>query len=199
MNGKKNRKLLNFIVNKDIQFRVAALNVIYALLILVITGVIAMGPLLQDMYLSEDPGVQYQSAQAFLVLTSRLAPTFVCVVIMIVIHIIIATHRICGPMVNFEHTFERMAKGDLTRKVSLRKADYLKPEAEKINAMVDSISSMIFETKTCHENLMTVLENTVQQASGMDAEGDLKQSMALLRKEAQQVQEKLDRFSLLNI
>ncbi len=158
-----------------------------------------MGPLLQDMYLSEDPGVQYQSAQAFLVLTSRLAPTFVCVVIMIVIHIIIATHRICGPMVNFEHTFERMAKGDLTRKVSLRKADYLKPEAEKINAMVDSISSMIFETKTCHENLMTVLENTVQQASGMDAEGDLKQSMALLRKEAQQVQEKLDRFSLLNI
>jgi len=102
-------------------------------------------------------------------------------------------------MVNFEHTFESMAKGDLTRKVSLRKADYLKPEAEKINAMVDSISSMIFETKTCHEKLMTALENTAQQTSGMDSEGDLKQSMALLREKAQQVREKLDRFSLLNI
>lgn len=198
MNGKQNRRLLNFLVNKDIQFRVAALNVIYALLILVITGFIALGPLLQDMYLSEDPGVQYQSAQAFLVLTSRLTPTAVCVVAMIVIHIIIATHRICGPMVNFKHTFESMARGDLTRKVSLRKADYLKPEAEKINAMVDSISSMIFETRTCHENLMTVLENTDQRAFERDPE-NFEQFMARIREEAQQVREKLDRFSLLNI
>ena len=199
MNGKKNRRFLNFIINKDIQFRVAALNVIYALLILVITGFIALAPLLQDMYLSEDPRVQYQSAQAFLVLTSRLAPTIVCVVIMIVIHIMIATHRICGPMVNFKHTFESMAKGDLTRKVSLRKADYLKPEAEKINAMVDSISAMIFEIKTCHENLMTTLEKTAHPASGIDPGAEPQKSLVLIREEAQQIRERLDRFSLLNI
>ena len=51
------------------------------------------------------------------------------------------SHRFCGPLINFGHTFAKMAEGDFSSKVHLRKNDFLKAEAAQVNAIIDRLNN----------------------------------------------------------
>jgi hypothetical protein len=53
----------------------------------------------------------------------------------------VMVHRICGPLVNFGHTFRRMAQADFTRRVFLRQRDFLHAEALLVNEILDRLNA----------------------------------------------------------
>ena len=126
MAQKYKRKWINYIVDWDLQFRIISQSLIYMFFIVLITVGVILSPLIYNMVFSTNLDVQYQSAQTFLVLVKRLVPAIIVVLVLFTVHQIIITHKICGPLVNFSHTFKRLAEGDLTRKIYLRQGDLLK-------------------------------------------------------------------------
>jgi methyl-accepting chemotaxis protein len=47
--------------------------------------------------------------------------------------------RMTGPLVRFTHAFAQISRGELPRKLILRRVDYLSEEAHALNAMIDAL------------------------------------------------------------
>jgi len=133
------RKLKNYVVNRSLQLRLIFISLGYMTIILAVTLAFTLLPVLHAMFDTTDPNAQYQSAQTFLLLAHRLVPAVLVIFLFFFGHLVIMTHRICGPLVNVTNTFEAMADGNLSRRIQLRKKDYLQNEADMINEGLDSL------------------------------------------------------------
>lgn len=190
------RKLRNYLINKDLQFRLIRNNLFYLLICVIITVSILLYPLIHDMMFLPDIESQYRAAQTFLLLVKWLVPAILIVLVLFMGHTIITTHRICGPLVNFTHTFDRLAQGDLTRKVYMRKGDYLKSECERINLMVDGISGIINRLFANHNKLMATLQSLNEQAKDTDIKEKLEDSLKIIKQDGEYVSDTLSRFKV---
>lgn len=184
MAGRQDRKWRNFLLSHDLQLRMISYSTIYMVLMLALTCVLMVYPLLNDMLLSEDIDVQYRAAQIFLLLTRRMVPAVAVVFLLYFLHQVIITHRICGPLVNFAHTFNRLSQGDLTRKVYLRQGDFLKHECQRINAMIDGLAERIQRIKQDNERLVELLENAVANIDNIDSRRRFEETLATVKAEA---------------
>jgi methyl-accepting chemotaxis protein len=104
----------------------------------------------------------------FIILLERLAYSLVILLILAFIHQIVITHKICGPLVNFRNTFKRISEGDLTRKIFLRRHDFLQDEANQVNEMIDVLSNFVSRIKNENRLLRAALEDATH--SGMQPE-----------------------------
>src|SRR3990172_10079991 len=107
---RKQRKLRNFIINKDLQFRIVAGSFIFMMAAILITLGVAVSPTVRDMF-STDPDLQYLSAQTFILLIKRLLPAVIILLVLHAAHLILITHKILGPLVNFSHSFSDLKQG----------------------------------------------------------------------------------------
>ena len=180
--AEKNRRYKkNILVNKGLQFRIAMMNLLYMFVVMIVTsGVILFGPL-YTMFMSSDLNAQYAAANNFLFLARQLIPATMCVFLLLFIHNLFITHRICGPLVNFSHTFRKIAQGDLTRKVTLRKNDYLKNECDMINAMIDGLSGIFTQIKNDQVELIDDLDQCVMKATDAETRQSLNDLTVKLR------------------
>jgi len=137
------RKLKNFLINRSFQLNILLNSLLYFVLVVMITMGIILYPMIQDMFFSTDPEIQYRAAQSFISVAGRLIPSLLILLVLVFTHQVIVSHRICGPLVNFFHTFNRMAAGDFTRMIFLREKDYLKPESRIINDTLKQMSRFI--------------------------------------------------------
>ena len=135
-----NRRLKNLFINKGLQFKIIMTSLVYMFLVMVVTTGAILYPDLYTMFSSQELSAQYQAAQNFLVLAKRIIPSTVILFVLFFIHQLFMTHKICGPLVNFTTTFKKIGDGDLSRRVILRKGDYLKVECEAINGMIEGLS-----------------------------------------------------------
>jgi nitrogen fixation/metabolism regulation signal transduction histidine kinase len=190
------RRFGNYLINKNVQFRIVFTNLVYMAIIIIITAAVILSPLYHDMFLSNDLDVQYKAAQTFLALAKRLIPAALLMFFLVFVHQMLITHRICGPLVNFSHTFKSIAEGDLTRKVYLRKGDYLREECEKINAMVDSLSSSIANIKDDHGKLIKLLEETMTRVDDIDTRKKIDEALGILKQEANLIGKDLSIFRI---
>ena len=147
------------------------------------------------MILSDDIEIQYRMAQTFLILIKWLLPAIILIVVLFVIHHIIVTHRICGPLVNFTHTFKKMGQGDLTRKVYVRHRDYLKKECEEINGMIDGLSTLLGQVNRDQKNLIDEMEDLMAHVESLDTPEKIKTSLNVLENKARVVSERLSLFT----
>ena len=190
------RKLSNYLINKDLQLRLIRNNLFYLLLCVIATVSILLYPLIHEMMFVSDLESQYRAAQTFLLLVKWLVPAIVIVLVLFMGHTIITTHRICGPLVNFTHTFDSLAQGDLTRKVYIRKGDYLKSECARINLMIDGISGIINRLFADHNQLLATLQSLNEQTKDMEIKEKLDSSLRIIRQEGEYVSETLSRFKV---
>ena len=184
MAQKFERKWKNYIIDWDLQFRIISHSLIYMFFVMLVTVCVILFPLIYDMVFSNNLDVQYNSAQTFLVLAKRLIPAIVLVLVLFVLHQILVTHKICGPLVNFSHTFKRLAEGDLTRKVYLRRGDYLTKECDKINMMIDGLSDILKHLVEDHKKLILTLERTLSHIQDIDTKEKIQSSLEILTSEA---------------
>ena len=156
-----NRRSKNLFINKGLQFRFIMTSLMYMFLVMVVTTVAIVYHDLYLMFSSQDLKEQYTAAQNFLVLVKRLGPSTVFIFIIFFIHQLFMTHRICGPLVNFTTTFKKIGAGDFSRKVILRKGDYLKVECDAINGMIDGLSQKFQMIVEDHERVIRTLEDSL--------------------------------------
>jgi len=184
------RKIRNYIVDGDIQIRIIVLNLFYMSAMAIFIVILIFYPVVYNMF-SEDLEVQYRSAQTFIMIIKQLIPALLVILGLYTLHQIIITHRICGPLVNFTHTFSKLAEGDLTRKVYLRQGDYLKKECQKINEMIDGLSGILKRVMTDHQKLITSLEDAMSHVQDIDTKERIASSLEMLRNDARYVTESL--------
>lgn len=197
MAQKYKRKWINYIVDWDLQFIIISQSLIYMFFIVLITVGVILSPLIiYDIVFSTNLDVQYRSAQTFLVLVKRLVPAIIVVLVLFTLHQIIITHKICGPLVNFSHTFKRLAEGDLTRTIYLRQGDYLKRECDKINDMIDGLSGILRRLIEDHKKLIVKLEDIMMRVEDIDTREKIHCSLEILNNEVHYVANTMSVFKL---
>lgn len=159
MKPKKNvRKIQNYLIAKDIQFRIVITNFLYLCLISLVLVLVVLSPYFYDIFDKDELWVQYLSASMFLVLLDRLVIALALIFVISFIHLIVLTHRFCGPMINIKKTIQEVARGNLTRKVFLRKNDFLKEEAATLNHMIDQLSGHYEDISADNNLLLAMIE-----------------------------------------
>ncbi len=142
MNERNNqRRWKNLLIRKDVQLPIIVANLVFLGLVCVVLIVVLLSPLYHDMLNAKDLWVRHVSGGVFLILLQRIALAMLLILILATAHQVILSHRFCGPLVNFGHTFARMIAGDFSRKVHLRKNDFLKSEATQVNAIIDRLNN----------------------------------------------------------
>jgi methyl-accepting chemotaxis protein len=150
-------------------------------------------PFYHDIYKINNVYSQQFSAKFFIVLLDRLSLALIVVLLISLIYQMIVNHKFCGPLVNFSNTFKKVTQGDLTRKVYLRRYDFLKKEAAQVNDMIDSLSDRIMTLKKDHDHLLSAIEDM----SGVEVEpAEYQNAMETLRKQAHICHEHLSVFKI---
>jgi hypothetical protein len=146
-----------------------------AYLLYVVVAVIAtvLSPYYIDIFKTGDLWVQHFSAKMFIVLLERLSITGLFIMVVSFFHFIIFTHKFCGPLVNIGRTISKISERDFTRKIYLRKGDFLKNEAKQINIMMTALSNSIEIIKKENLLLLEDIEESIQ-ACGRQTEMDAK-------------------------
>jgi methyl-accepting chemotaxis protein len=198
MGTKYKRNVRNFLTDKDLQLHLLAQSLIYSIVVVIVAVGIVLYPLIRDMIQHQDMDRQYHAAQALIALAKWLVPAVIIVLVLFMGHMIVVTHRICGPLINFTHTFNKLAEGDLTRKVHLRTHDYLKSECERINHMIEGISGIINRLMTDHQRLMVTLEDMKERISDLDTKERFEAALEMIRKDAKYISDTLSQFKVNN-
>ncbi len=189
------RKLRNFLIHRQLQFKLIFTSALYMLIVCVITMGVVQFPLVYDMVFMSDINIQYRAAEVFLLVANRLIPAMICVFLLFFLHQVIVTHHMCGPLINFARTFEKVGQGDLTRKVRLRRHDYLHKESAGINRMVDSLSQLLLGIQAESVNLRLAVEGAVTSMRAVD-NASVQEHMGKIENRMRQLETRLAEFKL---
>ena len=187
------RQLKNYLVVNKFHLKLLVINLIYVLFIFaVIIGEILF-PFYQDMFKINDLYAQHYSAKFFIVLLNRLSITLLVILVFIFLYQVMVNHKFCGPLVNFSNTFRKISQGDLTRKIFLRRHDFLKNEAAQVNGMIDSLSERIRTLKKDHDSLLSALEGMSKVEM---VPGEYQDALRTLKKQADICNKHLSEFKI---
>jgi signal transduction histidine kinase len=187
------RRLKNYFVANKIHFKMMLANLTLMLLVFSVVIGAVLYPFYHEIFRIDDLYAQHYSAKFFVVLLDRLSIALIAVLLISLIYQMIVNHKFCGPLVNFSHTFKKIIQGDFTRKVYLRRHDFLKNEAAQVNDMIDSLSDRIMTLKKDHDHLLSAIEDM----SGVEVEpAEYQNAMETLRKQAHICHEHLSVFKI---
>ena len=156
-------------------------NLILLLLVFAVIIGAVLFPFYHEVFKIDDIYAQHYSAKFFVVLLERLSVALIAVFIISLIYQMIINHKFCGPLVNFSNTFKKISQGDLTRKIYLRRYDFLKNEAAQVNDMLDFLSDHIMTFKKDHSRLIS----TINEVAGSEMERDeYQKALETIRKQA---------------
>jgi len=189
------RKLRNYLINKDVQLKIAIANLLYLLFVVFIVISSILAPFFSDIFKPNDLCVQHLSAKFFIILLERLSVALAIILITAFVHQIIITHKFCGPMVNFSKTFKKISQGDLTRKIYLRRNDLLKNEASQVNKMISNLSVQIAELKKDNGLLLSSLNGVLNKEM---EEGKIDEALKIAKEQAALNNEHLQKFKILD-
>ena len=138
-----------FIVKKDMQLRLIFTIVLLFVLIFIISFgniYILLNYFITKLKVS-NPGIEKSIALILSTLKLRLVLiVFVNLVVVTLIGIIF-THQIAGPSFNIERNLKKMAEGDLSVRIHLRKNDQLTNLEQALNTFLDSHRTKLLELK----------------------------------------------------
>jgi methyl-accepting chemotaxis protein len=166
------RKLRNFFISKDLQRPIIVAHLAYILLVAAVLIGTVLSPFYTDMFETGDLWAKRSSANMFIILLDRLSIAGVFIMVISFFHFVILTHKFCGPLVNIGKTIARISEKDFTRKINLRRGDFLKNEAKQLNAMMMTLSNSIEIIKKENHLLLEDIAESLQvygKQSEMDA------------------------------
>jgi methyl-accepting chemotaxis protein len=77
---------------------------------------------------------------------------------------VLFSHKIAGPIMRIERTFEDALQGDLTQRIKLRQGDELKETADQLNTMLDGLQARIKRIDQMSRFMHESLEKMIQEA-----------------------------------
>lgn len=181
-----------YIVDRKLQFRLLIYNGIYFLIITMVIWAGLFLPLVLDL---SNPNLiiseQGEVAAKILYLHTRLGPVLLIVFLILGPHSVLVSHKIAGPLYRFKATFNRVAQGDLSRVVGIRKGDLLGDEQTKIEEMIAALSSRLKNIKKEHAAMEQALQKLIE-SQGNVSENILKETIAQLEGCNRRVKKELD-------
>jgi hypothetical protein len=135
------RSWKNYWVRSDVQLPILAANLLFLAASAVVLIAILLSPLYHDLQFAEDPWIRHICGNLFLILLGRIALAMLLILGLATLHQVVMIHRLCGPLVNFGHTFRLMARANFSRPVILRKKDFLHGEALLVNQILDRLNA----------------------------------------------------------
>jgi methyl-accepting chemotaxis protein len=187
------RQLKNYLIANKIHFKMMLANLTLMLLVIAVVIGGVLYPFYHEIFKINDIYAQHYSAKFFVVLLDRLSIALIAVLLISLIYQMIINHKFCGPLVNFSNTFKKISKGDLTRKIYLRRYDFLKNEAAEVNDAIDFLSDHIMTLKKDNDHLLSAIEDM----SGVEVErAKYQNAIETLRKQANICHEHLSVFKI---
>ena len=195
MKSKANRrKLRNFFISKDLQRPMIVAHLAYILYVAVAIIATVLSPFYFDIFKTGDLWVKYLSANMFIVLLERLSITGLFIMVTSFFYFVIFSHKFCGPLVNIGRTIARISERDFTRKIYLRRGDFLKNEAKQVNAMMKALSNSIAIIK--RENLL-LLEDIEESIHACGQQTKIDAKLKGFQDRAHRCRMQLDNFQLI--
>ena len=188
------RKLRNFFISKETQRPLVVAHITYLVLVTAVIIATMLSPLYFDIFSTNELWVKHFSAKMFIILIERTAFAGLFVVILSFFHFIVLTHKLCGPLVNIGHTIRSISAKDFTRKIYLRKGDFLEQEADQINTMMEALSSSLEIIRK--ENLLLV-EELERSKKEFRENAAISSKLKGLQGRAQRCRMQLDNFQLI--
>ncbi len=110
---------------------------------------------------------------------------------------ILLSHKIAGPIFRIERFLNKMASGDFTSRISLRKGDELMTIAERMNSLSESLKGAISNHKVLSENALAEFNELKKTftASPHDAPG-IGERIKKLEGELKEMTKEFDRYKL---
>lgn len=123
-----------------VQYRLLTGNLLYLATVVFAFGVVLLGPI-APLLLGDAAGLPRTevTASELLVMQERVWFAIPVLMALCILHAAVVSNRVAGPLYRFRQVFGDLANGDLTLKINLRRHDYLRPEAELMAEMVDSL------------------------------------------------------------
>lgn len=160
------RKISNFLINYSIQRRIIVINLIFMVLVMILTMSIIYTHLVES-----DLGItgiwHFALGDLSMSLSAKLIILYAILFITFLFSIITQlwmTHRVCGALVNFTNAFKKVSTGDFLERVNLRKDDLLKKEAGQFNDMISNLSELVNDLETENKRLNSALEDAADLA-----------------------------------
>lgn len=191
--GANQRKLKNYFIYNNVQVKLAVTNLVYMFIVMLIIALAILVPSYIDMFEPNELHMQQISANIFIVLIERLYVALIAIFLLAFVHQIVISHRFCGPLINFVNTFKRISQGDLTRKVFLRRKDFLEDEASQVNEMIDNLSLIITGLEEDNRLLIAALDKVT--SAGND-KIDSEKALSIVKQQAQLCTEHLSKFKI---
>ncbi len=126
-----------------------------------------LGPNLEDVY---PPGML---KQIYITLGNAFTFRILVIIAIVIIATFFITHSVAGPAYHIERDLTEMAKGDLTKRIYLRKHDELKSIASKLNKMADYITQNLGSIEKNLESMEKLCENLKNGSSDLTRSPDV--------------------------
>ena len=126
------------------QYRLVAISAAHFGLALLVFLVALLLPLMLQL---DDPSVSWvekkRISNVILFFNDQVWLPLAAVFLLLTVHSLFVSHRICGPLYRFRAVFKALAEGNLDIRANIRKHDYLQAEARAINDMIGSLQTRI--------------------------------------------------------
>jgi methyl-accepting chemotaxis protein len=161
-------KRSKFIVD-NIQYRLLIIGIFYFSMVALIFAFGVFAPVIIQLEHADIRSQEMrEAAHQFLVLHERVWMPLAATFALLIVHNILVSHRIAGPLYRIRAVLRSVGGGDLSGKLTLRGKDYLNKEADTVNAMIDSLRDKI--NRLQHHGTesmagMTALKRSVQTGS----------------------------------
>lgn len=127
-----------------LQYRLVAISAVHFGLALLVFMTALLLPLMLRL---DDPSADYlekqQVADVLLFFNEQMWLPLVAVFLLLTVHSLFVSHRLCGPLYRFRAVFKALAEGNLEIRANIRKHDYLHGEAQAINEMIELLQTRI--------------------------------------------------------
>ncbi|MFH1613423.1 MAG: methyl-accepting chemotaxis protein [bacterium] len=147
MNEKMKRT--NYFIDKEFQFKYVLKIVIITLLTIVYTACIVGSAFL----ISLNEGLSFTQ-----ILLKHLSWMIILLIFNIVLVAIYFSHKIAGPLYRFEWALEKIAHGDLSIKVEIRKKDAFNPFKEALNTTVETLNKFVQEDEEIVKEISEIIK-----------------------------------------
>ncbi|MBA7601010.1 hypothetical protein ES703_08073 [subsurface metagenome] len=160
---KKEKRRLYPVINRPIQYKFLGMVLAYGMITIILVAAFLFVP---DVLIMNDEEASFEmrrgASQRILLLYPRFCITILGLIFVTGLHSWRAFHRVIGPLFRFKWAFEKISGGKLNFLVRLRKKDYLDPEAQKLNQMIDVLAGKWENVQTASLDSIKSLEELEQ-------------------------------------
>jgi methyl-accepting chemotaxis protein len=177
-----------------LQLRFVGLAIIhFAIIILIFTSALFV-PIVLKLQSGDitQPHVQ-AAAREFLVLHDKLWLPMLVALLLIVMHNIIFTHRVAGPLFRFRPFLKSVGEGNLANRIMFRKKDHLKKEAEIASEMVESLRVKITNVESQLERASSAWNDLRDALNGVTS-NELQQKISAMNARIEECRDSLTVF-----